>query len=542
MGKRWVAWALSVGLMATLASGAAAWEDKTELDVPEAGQALPAVTITLEETDRNRDEPAATLAEPDWEGAIQALRTGIVARETSISLKGLNIPVPADQEMKDLNRMFHDLRYRYGELFAFSGGVNFSTSGGMLTTCKPTYTMEAGEYAKARDFYRRELEAIVAQVPRGLSDMEKVLFVHDYLAAHYEYDQSFTNYDVYSFLRDGKGTCQAYMLVFSDLMRELKVPVSYVSSDCINHTWNMVQLDGKWYHVDVTWDDPSIVVTDAQGNKSSVDLVGVASHSNFLISDAKRKAQCQEHAQKYDELTYADDWVRGVDALCGDDRYETDAWPFADADSSMVYVAGEESWYYISTDLSDRGLYRWSREEGKGVYVAEYSPNTSGGTVPLVEYQGSLYFTDLFRIARYELATQTKENLLEMDSSVRLGGMRIVDGTLYYKTRGDREMTALEREILPYHPVEGAPVSYYYNFGAVDVQVDKDGRAEMLLAWYDPATGAMKKLSQIREDGTYGVAVEDKDLRCTLFCLSDDGTFAPLRAKLGLSPEREEKS
>ena len=46
-----------------------------------------------------------------------------------------------------------------------------------------------------------------------------------------------------------------------------------VSSD--NHIWNAVEVDGKWYHLDLTWDDPVTV---------GVPELDLLEHSFFLIS------------------------------------------------------------------------------------------------------------------------------------------------------------------------------------------------------------------------------------------------------------------
>jgi hypothetical protein len=49
------------------------------------------------------------------------------------------------------------------------------------------------------------------------------------------------------------------MLMYQ-MLKELDIPVRLISgtADGIGHAWNLVQLDldGEWYHLDATWDDP----------------------------------------------------------------------------------------------------------------------------------------------------------------------------------------------------------------------------------------------------------------------------------------------
>ena len=50
-----------------------------------------------------------------------------------------------------------------------------------------------------------------------------------------------------------------------------------VVSNNMNHAWNMLKIGGKWYHVDVTWDDPVW------------DILGRVRHEYFMLSDAAIK-------------------------------------------------------------------------------------------------------------------------------------------------------------------------------------------------------------------------------------------------------------
>lgn len=85
----------------------------------------------------------------------------------------------------------------------------------------------------------------------GLSDFEKVKAVHDYLVLQCEYTGGFAS--IYDALFNGKTICVGYAGTFFRMMSKLNIPVQYVCG--YDHAWNLVQLDGDWYNIDVTWDD-----------------------------------------------------------------------------------------------------------------------------------------------------------------------------------------------------------------------------------------------------------------------------------------------
>ncbi|MFD0589853.1 transglutaminase domain-containing protein [Paenibacillus sp. GCM10027627] len=92
----------------------------------------------------------------------------------------------------------------------------------------------------------------------GMNDHEKVKAIHDWIVTKVEYDQSLSYYTAYNAVSLGKAVCQGYSLLGYRMLKEAGITVR-IAEGSVNtgeHAWNMVQLDGKWYHLDLTWDDP----------------------------------------------------------------------------------------------------------------------------------------------------------------------------------------------------------------------------------------------------------------------------------------------
>ena len=116
------------------------------------------------------------------------------------------------------------------------------------------------------------LEAMKQEINKqleGLTDYEKIKEVHNWLIDNIEYDVNLETNEPYSIsgaLTDGKAVCEGYARSFKYIMDGLNIPCVLVSGTGTNsngqtesHAWNYVQLDGYWYAVDVTWDDPIIL-------------------------------------------------------------------------------------------------------------------------------------------------------------------------------------------------------------------------------------------------------------------------------------------
>ena len=100
----------------------------------------------------------------------------------------------------------------------------------------------------------------IADKFRHLSDVDKVMAVHDYLIDHIEYAYSHIVRRAYGALIEGKAVCQGYAQSFQKILSNLNIEGHTVigwniSEKPVLHEWNRVKLDGKWYYIDLTWDD-----------------------------------------------------------------------------------------------------------------------------------------------------------------------------------------------------------------------------------------------------------------------------------------------
>lgn len=159
------------------------------------------------------------------------------------------------------------------ELFFVYGGYRYVASDGYVKAVLPTYNYTGDELTELQAVYNSGLAAAVKYARKSDTDLGRMLRANDYFCANFCYDTSYTIYSPELLFRDNTGVCQAYMLAYRAVLNELGITNITVSSKEINHTWNMVYLDGEWYHIDVTWNDP---VTDIPLR---------ACHSNFLLSD-----------------------------------------------------------------------------------------------------------------------------------------------------------------------------------------------------------------------------------------------------------------
>ena len=190
----------------------------------------------------------------------------------------------------------------------------------------------------------------------GISDdmpeLAKALYLHEWIVEQTDYAYEEYNagnipascYGAAGVLINHKAVCSGYSDAYGLLLSKVGVESYVVSSSELNHAWNLVKIDGDWYHVDCTWDDP---VWDIS---STGDYLreGYVRHENFLRTDAGIIAtgHCvEEHEAQVDEGHRC--WTTtGLPKTAETEKYSNYVFRQEALEKAMYYHNG--SWLYGS--------------------------------------------------------------------------------------------------------------------------------------------------------------------------------------------------
>lgn len=147
-----------------------------------------------------------------------------------------------------------------------------------------------------------KMNEIIKNVVKDEKDKKQIIkLIHDYIIKNTKYDSDRANKKIikyksdsaYGVLLEGYGICGGYSDAMSLFLHYYDIPNFKVESE--DHVWNAVYLNGKWYHLDLTWDDP--VMSDG-----SHTLI----HDYFLIDsvelEKKKDGQHNYNKEIYKEV------------------------------------------------------------------------------------------------------------------------------------------------------------------------------------------------------------------------------------------------
>lgn len=299
---------------------------------------------------------AAVFADEADDGSLTAAKLAEFTNRLCSAIKNLEASV----NLEDLNIKYTEnsigiLKRRYNAVLNSVAESFVCTAGGSVYTYYPdgnlvqlSLGLKTNAAAMLSDYNNEKKAALSSLFPNGAADMTKTeiaLAIHDYIALHTRYDyasvENKTNdnpnmYNAYGALVNGSAVCQGYALAYMDLLREMGVDSYFVSSNNINHGWNIVNTENGWYYSDVTRDDPRHNLGDYTNDG---DFMGICMHGYFMNTEAQFKEN-HFNGKVYDAMFSV---VSGSSPAAAASAHPNSKF-WSGICSGMVYCNGQ--WYY----------------------------------------------------------------------------------------------------------------------------------------------------------------------------------------------------
>ena len=301
-------------------------------------------------------------------------------------------------------KMMHTLKLHWGRMEYDKDGYLLTDGSG-----NPVETLYSDDQVTAmRAEFRRRAQWYLDKVDDNMSEFDKALVLHSsYLLTGETYD----------LMVNGQGRCYGYSECYSYLLAQVGVDSEIVESDDMNHQWNKVKIDGEYYHVDVTWDDPL------------PDSLGFVKHTFFLLSDeGAASVEADPHygyESDYPSLNTRFDRMRFHKIntrMCrvGDDLY------LVDNKRLTPETAKDLLTYDVDTDS-----FRLVNSFASEVWTADGGRVWGNGYMSLQEQDGYLYMNTANKVLVYDTETSEMSLFAENTYNKQFFGLCLEDGRLY---------------------------------------------------------------------------------------------------------------
>ena len=167
---------------------------------------------------------------------------------------------------------YDDYRFKKNEGKYYKSGVNINQD------FLESSTFSRNELIKIME----KIERIESYIPSNWDDLTKAIYIYDKLKKDIMYDpkyESKTSKDIRSLrgIVSSKTVCAGYAVILKEFLDRQNIRCHYISglvpeenNNYGGHAWNVVEIDGKLYPFDLTWENTEY----RKGNNTSFDYFG----------------------------------------------------------------------------------------------------------------------------------------------------------------------------------------------------------------------------------------------------------------------------
>ncbi len=303
------------------------------------------------------------------------LYTQMKARAAVVNVAGYHMSV------EQMERVVAGVLNEHPDLYYVESSYSRGEAGDAVTNLAFSYN-DTADAVK----WQQSVDAAMATVKPGMSDLQKAIVLHDYLVVNCEYDyENYVagtipkeSYSTYGVFINGRAVCEGYALSYQYLMELVGIECYMVSGDTSAgaHAWNMIKLDGEYYHVDTTWDDPV------------PDRLGGPKHEYMFRSDENIDTATGSSSRHFDWQVYRGNEV--MDCQATDTRYDRAFWRYA---SSPLVFDGDDCYYVGLQNTLNKANLSAISDEGTKILSIKLWPSW-GDCSGLFQYNNRLYYND----------------------------------------------------------------------------------------------------------------------------------------------------
>ena len=356
-----------------------------------------------------------------WDAMTEEIYSALKAGKKDVDLSKYKIPDDDDNTEHMAAIIFDTPKF-----LNMVSNITYTHSEGLVEEVTMKLNYSKNSFIKMEEACDEAVAKLTADLVNNtrISDAEKVLLIHDRIACLCAYDQSGLedaeayhrkepneDHSAYGPLVLGVGVCDGYAAAMSLCFDKLGMKNEPISSERLEHGWNLVYLNGEPFFVDTTWDDPSW------------DISGQVLHDELLSSSAKLK---KSHNAK--------DYPTPATST----RYDQAYWTCSETAFQLI---GDTLYYF---DNENGTLCKRSRNGTSTVLKrfddywyadADQYEYWTGNYSKLASYAGSLVYSTPTKVYTYNVSTGATSVLysprLNPFTADFIYGMSIKDCTLY---------------------------------------------------------------------------------------------------------------
>lgn len=359
--------------------------------------------MTEDEYNKYTNEKTSTfIAYYNYEGLTEIIYNGLYEIKDEIDITDYCNTVD-DTDFNLLMSYYFSILREYPEIFYGDNKVSVSysyyPSSKKISACKLKiqYIDSKENIYNMKDEFNRKVNEIEESYLKNEDNKLKLQYIiHDYILSNTTYDyDNYVNgsvpkiaYNAYGALVEGVAVCEGYSKAAKLLMNLANIESGIIISPEMNHAWNYVNIDGSYYHMDITWDD-------------SVPEKNRSIYNYFNLSD--------------DEISKDHIWNSDIYPQCTNDKFNF----LRINNSDNMARVDEKIYYFNNNNLYSVNLY------GDNI-KKEYS-NINGRC--LINRGNELFFIDENNVIKYNTIDSTYSVIYEANESIN--NIYIKSGKIY---------------------------------------------------------------------------------------------------------------